>query len=134
MVCCFGETVFLNARSNSFSSLVTPAFFAASLKRLICSSGVSSGSFFFGMRGSYLICGVPATNLVVEFTNLQLKIDMNASIPPWRVDLQGNRLSRAGGVDCLDWLLPLAATPRSHKPIQLPSLLIRVSPDELFDR
>jgi hypothetical protein len=42
-------TTFLNARSNSFSSLVTSAFLAASLNRLICSAGVSSGSLRFGM-------------------------------------------------------------------------------------
>jgi hypothetical protein len=40
---------FSKARPNSFLSFVTPAFFAASLKRLYCSAGVSSGSLRLGM-------------------------------------------------------------------------------------
>ena len=46
----FGCATFLNARSKSSSFSVTPAFLAASLKRLYCSAGVSSGSLRLGIR------------------------------------------------------------------------------------
>ena len=58
----FRGTTFLNARSNSSSLSVTPAFFAASLKRLYCSAGVSSGSLRLG-KMSLVFCGLKLRNL-----------------------------------------------------------------------
>ena len=46
----FCDATVLNARSNSRSSVVTPASFAASLNRLNCSLGSSSGSLRLGMK------------------------------------------------------------------------------------
>jgi hypothetical protein len=52
------------------------------------------------------ICQRWRDQLVAEFTEYQLKIDIN-SLYTLAGALQGNRLSHAGGVGCLDWLLGL---------------------------